>query len=111
MKNYLLSEDAKILSKIYRQRRRAKKQGLKENYTKDDRVYTMNLFNNICFNCGSTDNLEIDHHKCLNDGFPLSRTNAVVLCRSCNASKHTKKPKEFYSKDKILLLETYNIIT
>lgn len=86
-------------------RRRAKKLAINEVYTKDDEAYTRELFNHSCANCGSTDNLCIDHHKPLSKGYALSRTNAVVLCSDCNLSKHAKMPEDFYDAD------TLNFIT
>jgi len=82
-------------------KRRAKKREIQENYTTIDEQYTRELFNNCCANCGTTNNLEIDHHYPLSKGNPLTRTNAVVLCRSCNSSKHTKLPEEFYIPEKL----------
>jgi 5-methylcytosine-specific restriction endonuclease McrA len=38
------------------------------------------------------------HEKPLASGFGLSRDNAVLLCRMCNAQKGKKMPDEFYSK-------------
>ncbi|RLA80307.1 MAG: hypothetical protein DRG78_11220 [Epsilonproteobacteria bacterium] len=44
-------------------KRRELKKSLDNNYNKEDIKYTFKLFNNKCFNCLSTINLEIDHHK------------------------------------------------
>ena len=85
-------------------KRRAMKELVNENYTKEDEAYTMDLFDNMCYNCDSTDNLHIDHHKPLSRGNPLTRDNAVVLCGSCNSSKGTKSPSEFYSLGDLNLL-------
>jgi len=54
-------------------------------------------FNNRCFNCDAQERLEIDHHYPLIDEFGLCISNAVLLCRSCNAKKHTKHPEDFYT--------------
>ena len=86
-------------------KRRAKKKMVQELYTNDDRDYTMNLFNNQCANCGSTDRLCIDHHKPLYKGYALSRSNAVLLCNSCNCSKSAKMPEVFYTPDKLTIIE------
>ena len=79
-------------------KRRALKKEIQENYTKEDEAFTRTLFNNECFNCQTTEELEIDHHYPLSRGHPLTRLNAVVLCRSCNAKKYTKLPEEFYQE-------------
>lgn len=60
-----------------------------------------NKFNNSCFNCGSIDNLELDHNFPLSKGFPLILENAVILCKSCNSSKKDSLPEEFYSEKKL----------
>lgn len=86
-------------------KRRAKKKMVQEEYTSDDRDYTIALFNNQCANCGSTDRLCIDHHKPLYKGYALSRSNAVLLCNSCNCSKNTKMPEDFYTPDKLTFIE------
>ena len=88
-------------------KRRAMKVLVNENYTKEDEAFTKNLFDHACFNCGSTENLEIDHHKPLHKGNALTRTNAVVLCKSCNGSggKWRKDPEEFYSEEQIMIIQ------
>ena len=79
-----------------KRRRRARKLGCDENYTKEDRKTTLLAFGYKCFNCGNTDNLCVDHHRPLIKGNPLSLENAVVLCKTCNASKGSKDPEIFY---------------
>jgi len=93
---------------MYRQycrKRRAKRKELEELYNKEDLLYTYALFNNACANCGSTEKLEIDHHIPLTKGHVLTRQNAVILCRCCNASKRSKLPVEFYSEEKLKEIE------
>ena len=86
-------------------RRRAKKKAVNENYTKEDEQYTRELFENKCANCGSTDNLCIDHHFPLSKGNALTRKNAVVLCTYCNCSKQDKLPEDFYQPDVLAQIE------
>lgn len=43
-----------------------------------------------CVLCGSTDDLSVDHVRALSLGYGLRPGNAVVLCGSCNSSKHNK---------------------
>ena len=83
-------------------KRRALKLQVQENYTKLDEQYTMDLFNQSCVNCGSIEDLQIDHHYPLSKGNALTRNNAVVLCISCNSSKGAKLPEEFYTPEKLL---------
>ena len=80
----------------YGRKRRAMKAEVDENYTKLDEAKTMKAFNNKCFNCGSTERLEIDHYYPLSKGNALTLSNAIVLCRSCNSSKHAKDPVDFF---------------
>jgi len=99
-------EELNIKANIRWKRRRARKLDVKENYTLDDRLYTLELFDNSCVNCGSKYKLCIDHHKPLSRGYALTRENAVVLCRSCNCSKWKKMPEEFYSPDILEVIES-----
>jgi len=78
-------------------KRRAFKRSVNESYTKEDEQYTLDLFNRSCVNCGATERLSIDHHYPLSKGHALTRSNAVVLCLSCNSSKCSKMPEDFYS--------------
>jgi len=77
-----------------------KKRQVNEHYTDQDEVYTKELFNHKCFNCGTTEYLSVDHNYPLESGYALTRTNAVLLCVSCNSSKGAKLPEEFYSESK-----------
>ena len=65
----------------------------------------MKEFNYQCYNCKTYENLHIDHHKPLSKGYPLTLYNAVVLCQTCNQTKFTKMPEDFYSKSKLKRLE------
>lgn len=95
----------KRLKARYRKRlRRDNKSGLDTKYNANDSEYTKQLFNNQCFNCGSLERLEIDHHYPLSRGYGLSPHNAVLLCKSCNASKNNKMPEQFYTSDQIKTL-------
>jgi 5-methylcytosine-specific restriction endonuclease McrA len=89
-----------------RRKRRATKLKVFENYTRDDELYTKELFNSKCANCNSRDDLCIDHHNPLYLGNALTRSNAVVLCRKCNSSKGIISPEEFYDKEKLLWIES-----
>ena len=109
-KKWEQSEAGKMSRKIARQKRREKE--LYDNYSKDDLLYTQQLFNYKCFNCPETENLELDHHNPLSRGNSLNRSNAVILCKSCNSSKKDKSPVDFYTIEQINLLEEqYLIIT
>lgn len=82
--------------KCYSRKKRAMKQAVNENYTAADVLITFEAFNNQCYNCNSTDDLCVDHHRPLSKGNALSFSNAVILCRSCNSSKIARNPEEYY---------------
>lgn len=84
---------------------RAQRVAVAENYTKADESYTRQIFQNRCYNCGSTKKICVDHNNPLSKGFPLTKKNAVLLCSGCNSRKHDKMPAEFYSKTKLKKLE------
>lgn len=85
-------------------RRRELKLALDLLLTKEDIKLIHKYFNHQCFNCGSKNRLEIDHHYPLSKGYGLTLENAVLLCKSCNASKHDKMPEEFYTPEKLMEL-------
>ena len=86
-------------------RYRAQKSSVEENFTKKDEKFIKELFKNKCFNCGSKNKLQIDHHYPLSKGNPLTIFNAVLLCKSCNCSKGNKTPEEFYNAAQIKRLD------
>jgi len=86
-------------------RRRARKVAVNENYTAEDEAFTKNLFDHACFNCGSTENLSVDHYRPLSKGNALTLTNAIILCRSCNCSKGPKDPEQFFSEEQIMIIQ------
>lgn len=91
--------------KEYRIRRRGLENNIDEVFSHEDIKAVFEHFDNKCFNCGSAENLCIDHHRPLCNGNGLSFNNAVLLCKSCNSSKHAKIPEEFYDKLKLSALE------
>lgn len=86
-------------------RRRERKANLDTALTADQIRDIYDKFNHECFKCHSTENLSIDHHIPLFHGHGLSISNAVILCVSCNSSKGTKSPAEFYTPNQLLALE------
>jgi 5-methylcytosine-specific restriction endonuclease McrA len=94
----LLHKDANA---AYKRKYRAARLMVGENYTTDDNLFTMHLFSGQCFNCGTKEKLTIDHVYPLSKGYALTRSNACVLCRKYNCSKHDKMPEDFYSEDKL----------
>lgn len=106
VKNWQAANPDKLF--IIASKRRAMKVFVSESYTVSDKRLTEELFGNACFNCGGTDNLQIDHHMPLSLGYALTIKNAVILCKSCNCSKGNKLPENFYSRDK--LEDLHNIL-
>lgn len=88
-----------------KRRRRAMKKKVQEKYTALDERYTRLIFSEMCFKCKAKENLTIDHNYPLSEGNALERDNAVLLCRSCNSSKGTKRPEEFYNDLEMYQLE------
>ena len=93
------------INRRHNRERRAREAKVNEEYSPSDESFTRNLFHNQCANCGSIHDLCIDHHYPLSKGHALSRGNAVILCRSCNSSKWDKPPEEFYSKERLCIIE------
>lgn len=100
--------------------RAAQKMGVKEYFSPQDEEVVKSLFQYRCFNCGISENehkqihgqcLNIDHHWPLILGYPLTRSNAVVLCRCCNSTKGDKPPTQFYSKEQLeILKDQYGVV-
>jgi 5-methylcytosine-specific restriction endonuclease McrA len=89
----------------HERKRRDLKKKLDYMYSVREEIVTRSIFCHVCFNCGSKENLEIDHHIPLSSGCGLSLSNAVLLCNSCNCSKHDRMPKDFYSPFQLYQLD------
>ncbi len=89
----------------YHRMRREVKAGLDAGYSSADERFTRQLFGDRCFKCDSTQDLQVDHHYPMNLGFGLARDNAVVLCATCNQSKGTTLPQDFYTEDEFATAE------
>lgn len=87
--------------RIYRQRRRAAKAGLRERLSLEQIGAIYERFGHACFNCGSQDDLAVDHHNPLSAGYPLREDNAVILCRPCNSTKSARSPLVFYGRGRL----------
>jgi len=103
-REWLQENPDKVL--VYSHKRRDARLEANEDFSEADIIYLRELFSDSCANCGSTENLEIDHHYPLSKGHPLSRTNAVLLCVKCNRKKHAKLPEKFYHPDKLQEIES-----
>lgn len=96
-----------LSSKLSKIRRRESLKSLGEkSLVNKNFIHTVTLkFNNRCFRCNSDKDLCIDHHYPLYLGNPLTISNAVLLCRSCNSSKSIKLPESFYSPEQLTDLQ------
>ena len=102
---YYSDEKRKIPNRIKQQRYRA----LKKSDVNLTPLQIQNLFTkfkNKCFNCGSTDRLELDHHIPLSKGGKLIEGNVVILCKSCNSGKRDLLPEDFYTEEQLQQLST-----
>ena len=62
-------------------------------HNSERRLYYLNKFDNKCFLCDSTRNLQIDHIIPITLGGDNSEHNIQVLCKLCNCKKGGKKHK------------------
>jgi 5-methylcytosine-specific restriction endonuclease McrA len=83
----------------YQRTKRAASWGVEEHFTSTMKRRIMKQFGRCCFRCKAIKRLQIDHNNPLYLGNALDYGNAVVLCRSCNLSKGTKIPAQFYTSE------------
>ena len=60
-------------------------------------VAIIEAFGGVCAYCGSDEPLEVDHFVPISLGGDQSLDNFIPACRSCNAIKSNKHPREFLS--------------
>lgn len=104
-RRYQQTERGRLMYQQAARRRLERKRGIDMQFNDSDMITVYQRFKSKCFNCGCSERLQIDHNYPLSRGYGLRLDNAVLLCRSCNASKSDKLPHEFYSQDKLLELE------
>lgn len=90
--------------KLRSRSRREERMGIDMTYSESDERLTRVIFGNHCFKCESSEDLQIDHHFPLHQGFRLSIDNAVLLCGQCNLAKLGKNPYDFYSLEEMTKL-------
>ena len=98
-------DKAREHDRVRKRKRRAAKRAVNEDYTVEDEKITREAFDHACFNCGSTENLAVDHYRPLSKGNALTLTNAIILCTSCNSSKNNKDPEEFFSEEQTTIIQ------
>jgi len=78
---------------LYNMTRRVKAKGLVADLTEEQWETIKNVFKQKCVYCGKrTRRLEKDHVIPLGEGGPLTLSNIVPACKSCNSSKGTNPP-------------------
>lgn len=92
-----------------RRKRRALKLLVNEFFSDIDEQFVREKFNNTCYKCGKTQEkgmkkFAIDHHKALSKLNPLTISNAVILCKTCNSKKLKKDPEQFYNDQELFIL-------
>jgi 5-methylcytosine-specific restriction endonuclease McrA len=102
-------ERIEFLNRKHREKRRTLEENIEFGLTKNEISFIKSQFSNKCFKCGTCEDLCLDHHFPLSDGFGLSLENAVILCRSCNSTKKNKHPEKFYNEKELKELHKLGI--
>lgn len=102
-KRWLKTPRGKENQKLQNQRRRERKRAVETIWNKEKRDAVIGQ-RSVCFNCGTSQHLTVDHIMPLSLGYPLCEFNAVVLCRECNSSKLNKHPRDFFVPTRYTLL-------
>jgi hypothetical protein len=88
----------------HRLQRRLLRLKVRENFTAEHELIVLEVFKYRCFNCGTNNKkLTLDHFYPLSKLYPLSLSNAIILCTSCNPSKWDKDPEDFFNEIKFKL--------
>jgi len=104
-------EKVNFRKSAYESKRRAIKRDINQIFSDKDIEKVFSKFSNKCFNCGSIESLQVDHHYPLSKGFALTEKNAVLLCINCNSSKNNHSPEKFYTEKQLKELKTkFNIM-
>lgn len=77
------------------QNQRAARLGVDGQITEQDWLDVLKEHNHMCANCGTRDDIVIDHIDPLSKGGANIRGNIQPLCRACNTSKSDKTPAEW----------------
>lgn len=104
-RRYQQTERGRLMYQQAARRRLERKRSIDMQFTEDDIRVVYERFHAQCFNCHNADRLEIDHNYPLSLGYGLTLQNAVLLCRSCNATKGDSLPCDFYSEHSLIVLE------
>jgi len=96
-KLYYATEKGHTVNKVNCQKRRARKQNLKNIYDTDKWQQALNYFGNSCAYCGkSGKRLTHEHFIPISKGGEYTADNIIPACSYCNGSKKNKDFHEWY---------------
>lgn len=122
MRYILNKEESKAYARKYRktksgkasitktkQKRRAARINLANDFTVEQWNACKEYFGNVCAYCGRKTmighDLDQDHFIASSNGGPYTASNIVCACRKCNSKKHTSEPIEWFRKQTFYSLE------
>lgn len=95
---YFKTESGKKNARNNTRKRREAKAFLDSIWTPEHETFVYDRYGKKCCKCGSTDRIELDHVYPLSKGYPLNKLNCLPLCKTCNSSKGSKSPIDFYGE-------------
>jgi len=104
LRRYNSKPESKARKRLYLIMRREQRAGVWKPLPPEYFALVISMFEGRCAKCGAATDLELDHHRPLEDGHALLG-NSVALCRPCNRRKHTKRPERFYDRWKLTEIE------
>lgn len=79
-------------------RRRARKAGNGGSHTLAERLEKFAQLGNVCYYCGASKPLTVDHAVPLSRGGTDDISNVLPACRSCNSRKNKKTVQEYFGR-------------
>jgi len=83
-------------ARIRNQRRRAREKKLLHTFTNEQWGESLLYFDNKCCFCDRETKLTMEHIYCVASGGEFTRQNITPSCFTCNSSKHTREPFEWF---------------
>jgi len=80
---------------VYQTRRRARKAGGGGSHTIEERREKFAALGDVCFYCGSSERITVDHDIPIARGGSDNIDNILPACKPCNCRKHTLTAAEF----------------
>lgn len=91
--------DATSAGRIAAERRRIRRLGYADQGMPTFDADLLKAQQTKCENCGTSENLTLDHHVPLSSNGQLSLENTNILCNICNSRKRDKAPEAFFSPE------------